>query len=932
MINLKKWKGLKAYMTKAFSAIKGEVLKVMDVDPRRPDAVGYTSKNGTIHLSNDNELFNDLDEQHQEMAVLGIGTHELMHQLMTNFVLLERTCNGLPKYERQIFASLHNILEDPRIEHFAPQFVGGHLLTALKFIIAHTYKKAPRIDDPFKDSKGNIVKDEEGNPIYPSAFSQYMNAMIQFGDMGMLKGHFIDEQAKEIFKKTAPLFDKYIREPSARKGMKIAKEIFEIARPLWQDEADKNKLMEELEEMLEKAGKSPSDSGSGSTPSGEPSADGEEDSKSSRRKVSMREFADAMKNSGSGSGGSGKGQSIECNPETAEEAQEAAETAKECAAEAAESARNAEAKAKANPTDAKAARDANRAKSAAAKAAEAAKDAEEAAKESADAKAKGDANEEKDAAKRAGIAAKIAANAAKNASDAEAGKSSSGNSSTAQTAEDAAEAANDAADAANDAEEAAKEAESKSGSSSGEGEDGKEGKSGSSKSAEKARKAAERAKEAAKEAKEHAEASKAAKEAGDSETEAKEARAAERAAKKAEAAATAAEKAASGESGESSTGAEGDKDAKHEKNDMSGYDDVDNWDTLASDRASNGADPDYSTSPDCSDQETDDDFDTEFDDAEYELSDDDLNAIDSEIERCLEEVEREEANEEGSDEPLPDFDIASPRFRKAHTCLNRKITIDDMERASEMYGRLMTKLNPGISNLTAQLRRIFKADQEEKEYRASGKVNTKRLNSGRMTARVFDKRRSPANKSNLSVLLLIDESGSMYGNRAEAAKQCAIALSETLNNCNVPCYVIGFTADTEGADAVHNHYTGWRSNAKDRLKLLDITARSNNFDGYSIRYAGEVLKKHEAAHKLMIVISDGQPACWAYSGVDGVADTKDAIRDVRKYASVLGVAIGNDSTETLHYMYGRDFLHISNVNELFAGIAKKIAKLIREWD
>ena len=82
----------------------------------------------------------------------------------------------------------------------------------------------------------------------------------------------------------------------------------------------------------------------------------------------------------------------------------------------------------------------------------------------------------------------------------------------------------------------------------------------------------------------------------------------------------------------------------------------------------------------------------------------------------------------------------------------------------------------------------------------------------------------------------------------------------------------------------------------------------------------------------IIIISDGSPACYSYCGADGIPDTKDAIRDVRKEASVLGVAIGNNDTEELHYMYGKDFIHISNMDDLFTGISKKMAKIIDGWE
>lgn len=922
VIDSKTWGGIKRQTSKICSAISGKNLKVLDVEAYHADAVAYTSERETIHANPNHSLYDGLTLPEHQAALIGVIMHELMHQMLTNFVLFKKTIKSMDKYEMQIFGQLHNILEDARIEHYAYQFIGGYYLQSLKFIIKHTWETTPDID-------------EAG-----TAFGQLMSAMVQFGDLGQVKGHFTHLKAKEAFMKLAPLFDKYIYETNDNRCMKLCKEIFEITRSVWEEEIDKAKAMEEMMKMLSEAGKSPSGGSGKGGSSAEDDSDEEGDSTSKRRKASISEIAEQIKNGGSAGGKGGKGSKLEYDPKTAEEAQEAADVAKNCANEAAESAKNAAETAKADPTDSKKKRDAERAASAAEKAEKAAQEAQEAADRAKSAKEAGDAESEEANAKAAGKAAMRASAAAKAASDAESGNTGSSGASIAETAEDAEAAANDAGEAAKEAEEAAKEAEKKaseaaSGSSEGSGESG-EGSDGESsgtseaekaaKNAERARKAAERAAKAASEAKAHAEAAKAAKEAGDAEGEAREAKAAERAAKRAEAAAKAASDAQNGlddgDEAEDATGGGGSES------------DSDNTSSEVTDRTKHGGRPDYAKADaetEGMDEGTDNDFATEFDSEDYELSESDLAAIEAEVERCMRENEMEKM--EDTDEiDLLNVDIKSPRFKKAHTCLNRRISVGDPGYASELYSKLLSKLSPGISSLTAQLRRIFRNDQEEVSHRASGQLNQKRLNSGRKTIRVFDKKNSPAQKSNLSVLLLIDESGSMSGSRAEAAKQCAISLAETLNNCKVPCYIIGFTADTSGSDAVHNHYISWRNSKSDRLRLLDITARANNFDGYSIRYAGEVLKKHNSEHKLMIVISDGQPACSAYWGTDGIADTKDAIREVRKYASVLGVAIGNSDTEELHYMYGKDFIHISRVDELFTGISKKISRIVREWE
>ena len=320
----------------------------------------------------------------------------------------------------------------------------------------------------------------------------------------------------------------------------------------------------------------------------------------------------------------------------------------------------------------------------------------------------------------------------------------------------------------------------------------------------------------------------------------------------------------------------------------------------------------------------------EISEEEYQLSEEDIQRIIEEIENAEEEMKKEEVAEKDTS-PIDDFNVTSPKLGKK-SCLNYRVTYDSSEQSylEERYAETLSRLAPGIKNLTTQLKRIFENDYEETEYRTSGRINLKRANSGRVTARVFDRRVSPSNKSNFCVELLVDESGSMSScHKATSARECCIALAEVFANLHIPVYVIGFTADTRGYDIVHNHYITWKNTHNERLKLLNITARANNCDGYSVRYATEVIKKNKSENKLLIVLSDGQPAACNY--YDGVADTKQAIRDAKKHTNVLGVAIGNSDTETIFHMYEKDFLHVGNVDDLFSGLSKQLQKMMKHW-
>lgn len=908
------WKAEKHGYTKAFSAIKGDSVRVMDIDAAHEGQIGYTSADKTVHLAYDHECMKGLNANGKRAFRCGVGVHELMHQLLTDFVVSNRKINLYSGVEKEIMAMISNYVEDARIEHYAYQFVGGTYLKCLEFAVAWTYRTTPYISEA------------------KTAFEQFMLAIQQLGDQGVLRGRFTFPEAKECFAKAAPIFYKATLETNPRRVMKLSEEIFEISRPLWKERADFEELVKKMMEDYEKSGRSMHGMGGGkpSTEASEEEGEGSGSGASARRKMTVREVSRREYESASGGGsgsGSGSGEYLKCkDAKTAEEAAEAAAEAEEDAKEAQEAANDAKAaasEAAGTENAERAEKAANRAQAAADRAKSAAEDAKAHAEASASAKASGDEKGEEENAKQAGrdaLRANAAAKSAERAADDANGTSSSG---SATTAQDAKELADEAESSASAAEAAAEAAESK-------GSDGSDGsESSSSSAAKRAREAANKARNAAERAKEAAQKAEAAQNADDEAGESANARNAEKAANEAAREAAKAEAALNGP--KHTPGEKANDAVRHEYN-AGG----DNFDSQVTDRAIDGGSQDYSGCEAPPDESDWDPTPTEFDIEDYTLTDDDFASIETEIKSCIEEVEREAADAAKEDTvPLPDFEITSARFGNAKSCLNRKIHVDDPERAASLYGDLMTKLRPGVNSLYGRLKNIFQNDVEVTDYRASGKLNYKRVNSGRLTARVFDKHRLPSEKAKTAVMILVDESGSMSGRNSETAKQTAIALAETFNKLNIPLYVIGFTADTSGYDAVHNHYVTWKNSTNERLRLLDITARCNNFDGYSIRYAGEILKRFNSEHKIMIVVSDGQPACSAYHyGTDGIADTKDAIRNVRSNpdTDVLGVLIGSYGVEELQSMYGNDFINVKNVEDLFANLARRIVHIVNKWD
>ena len=317
---------------------------------------------------------------------------------------------------------------------------------------------------------------------------------------------------------------------------------------------------------------------------------------------------------------------------------------------------------------------------------------------------------------------------------------------------------------------------------------------------------------------------------------------------------------------------------------------------------------------------------TEITEEEYHLSDDMLKEIVKDIKKAIQEDEREKIAVQ--DNENLDFTPSSKEY-KGVKCVNYKVTVD-AGNAEAVYQNLTSPMEGMISSIVGQFKRIFRKDKGNKEYRNSGKVSIKRLTSGKMTTRVFERYRAPENKSDMAALMLIDESGSMSGEKSETARNTAIMLAEAFAKLHVPLKVIGFT---EGFGSVeHFHYLSWKNNPQERQKLLNITARMGNFDGYAIRYGSDLLNKRKEEHKLMIVVSDGYPASRYYSSFEeGVNDTRNAVQHASKKAKVLGILIGNESPEQHQYMYGINLLHITEVEQLPSLLAQRIKRIVKGW-
>lgn len=327
---------------------------------------------------------------------------------------------------------------------------------------------------------------------------------------------------------------------------------------------------------------------------------------------------------------------------------------------------------------------------------------------------------------------------------------------------------------------------------------------------------------------------------------------------------------------------------------------------------------------------------TSFDSDPDEV-DDDSEASEEDFKRAMDDLSDtlsryEKAEESASFAESSDYDFApteNPTADKfVKTISHHKASPDP-----EAYEEYLNIVSSDAHELAKIIKRQFKTKPGRVKRADHGNLNLMRYKDPNFRSPLIFDRKKPKEKHCAAVMLLVDESGSMYGNRISNARLAAIMLAEALAEANVPCCVVGHSGDYKYSYSVElEHYTTFKNTPADRTSMAMITARQQNRDGPAIRWATSILKKRHEKNKLMIVISDGQPCADSYSGEDAIFDTKSAIREAKRNHDIVGIVLeAGSATQILTTMYGNDYIVCDSAKNLKDCIAKIITSKCKDW-
>lgn len=306
----------------------------------------------------------------------------------------------------------------------------------------------------------------------------------------------------------------------------------------------------------------------------------------------------------------------------------------------------------------------------------------------------------------------------------------------------------------------------------------------------------------------------------------------------------------------------------------------------------------------------------------------------ADMERVMSILAEDTAYAEYEQELSEELQDEADRIRYGNAHRGVHVNVNRMCYVHPGYMEAYQKAAPPLLLISKRLQKQIM--QILKDFREGGKLDNlpmgKRLtirNAYRNDGRIFYKLKLPNDRVDIAVAVLNDESGSMScSNRITYARSASIILHDFCRGLGIPVAIYGHT---EIHDVELYAYAEFDSiDNKDQYRLMDMSARSGNRDGAALRYVAERLMTRPEAIKLLIIISDGQPAAEDYYGTEAEAD----LRGIKKEYSAKGIrifaaAIGDDKPN-IQRIYGDGFLDISNLEKLPVNLGKLIIQQIKD--
>ena len=310
------------------------------------------------------------------------------------------------------------------------------------------------------------------------------------------------------------------------------------------------------------------------------------------------------------------------------------------------------------------------------------------------------------------------------------------------------------------------------------------------------------------------------------------------------------------------------------------------------------------------------------------------NTVEAEMERLLDTMAEKSVCQELEQDRLRELNQEAQSI--SYGDIHKGVAIR-VNRMTEVPPEMAAQYNAIAGPLLAISKQLQKSllrqlRDQQRGGKQTGLLMGRRLDAHalfRSDGKVFTKNALPIQPPEMAVALLLDESGSMAScDRATYARASAIILYDFCQALRIPVMVYGHSTGSKGVE-LYSYSEFDAIDREDKYRLVDISARGSNRDGAALRFVAERLSHRPEEMKLLILVSDGQPADTGYYGTAAEEDLRGIQQEYRRKGILFVAAAIGDDKENIERIYGDSFLDITDLNQLPVKLTQVVKRFLR---
>lgn len=198
------------------------------------------------------------------------------------------------------------------------------------------------------------------------------------------------------------------------------------------------------------------------------------------------------------------------------------------------------------------------------------------------------------------------------------------------------------------------------------------------------------------------------------------------------------------------------------------------------------------------------------------------------------------------------------------------------------YRNVFDNYRMNINSYNSRFLQLLQAQVPTREYHFLFGSGIRSKDLGDTKKRYWYRNQLGNDIPDLSVLLLIDGSGSMEGERRNSAINSSVILHEVLKTQGIQHAIVEHRARFSAPEVDINILVDFDGREEEKFNLMMLKAEDNTRDALALFWAERYINtKTYCENKLIIVISDGEP-CHDYDGYCPPVSVKDTANAAKK--------------------------------------------------